>query len=378
MQLTLTDDQTLLVETTRRFLDDRLSAADARALRDHPSGCDHAYWASGAELGWTSLLVAEADGGGSVSGHGLRDLALVAHEFGRHAAPGPLAEVNVVAGAISRSGSAEQKAAVLPGTLDGSHLATWAHMEPWSRYQDGITARLSPRANGYVLTGVKAPVAQAADADSFLVSALLDGEPTQVLVPSDTQGLHVDPMTSLDLTRRFGTVRFDDCFVPSSAVVGSPRGAAPDIQRQLLQALAVQLAESVGAMERALEVTLQWTFDRYSFGRPISSYQVIKHRMADMHTWLEASHGLADAAAASVSTGDVDAEELVSAGKSYIGDHGTELCQDCVQLHGGIGLTFEHDLHLFLRRVTLNSALLGTPRDHRINLSRLVELGAVS
>ena len=118
-------------------------------------------------------------------------------------------------------------------------------------------------------------------------------------------------------------------------------------------------------MQTAFDMTVQWAFDRYTFGRPIASYQALKHRFADMKAWLEASHAIADAAAAAVQARSPQAGELVGAAKAFIGEYGTDLMHECVQLHGGIGLTFELDLHLFLRRATLNRVLYGTPAEHR-------------
>ena len=138
-------------------------------------------------------------------------------------------------------------------------------------------------------------------------------------------------------------------------------------------ALVVACAESVGAMQTAFDMTVEWAFDRYSFGRPLASYQELKHRFADMKTWLEASHAISDAATRPSPSGSPDAAELLSAAKAFIGDYGSELLQDCVQIHGGIGVTFEHDLHLYLRRHTLDRALYGTPADHRQRLADIVE-----
>ena len=118
-------------------------------------------------------------------------------------------------------------------------------------------------------------------------------------------------------------------------------------------------------MDAAFTMTLDWAFDRYTFGRALASYQALKHRFADMKSWLEASHAVADAAAEAVGTDAETAGETASAAKAYIGEYGVELAQDCVQLHGGIGVTYEHDLHFFLRRVTLDRLLYGTPADHR-------------
>ena len=131
-------------------------------------------------------------------------------------------------------------------------------------------------------------------------------------------------------------------------------------------------AECVGAMQSGFDMTVEWAFDRYSFGRPLASYQALKHRFADMMSWLEASHAISAAACTATQEGNHDAPELVSAAKAYIGQYGAELLQDCVQLHGGIGVTFEHDLHLYLRRLIVDSALAGTPADHRQRIAAMV------
>jgi alkylation response protein AidB-like acyl-CoA dehydrogenase len=220
---------------------------------------------------------------------------------------------------------------------------------------------------------MKRPVEAADQAEHLLVAGRTGNGLTQVLVPHDTPGVSVTAMSSLDLTRRFSTVRFDDVRLPQTAVVGALGQADASVQQQLAIAHVLALAESVGAMQVGFDMTVEWAFDRYSFGRPLSSYQALKHRFADMLTWLEASHAIADEAARAVAVGTDDAGELVSAAMAYVGHFGTELLQDCVQMHGGIGVTFEHDLHLFLRRHTVDRALYGTPSQHRRRLTDLVE-----
>ena len=141
--------------------------------------------------------------------------------------------------------------------------------------------------------------------------------------------------------------------------------ADAQVRRQIENAAVILSAESVGAMDAAFDMTLDWAFGRYTFGRALASYQAIKHRFADMKSWLEASHAISDAAAEAVADQTRLAAETASAARSYIGVQGPELAQDCVQIHGGIGVTYEHDLHFFLRRVTLDSLLYGTPAEHR-------------
>jgi alkylation response protein AidB-like acyl-CoA dehydrogenase len=181
----------------------------------------------------------------------------------------------------------------------------------------------------------------------------------------------VVPLQSLDLVRRYARVEFEEVWLPRSSVVGTVDHAAADIERQLQLALAIQNAESVGAAQTVFDFTLEWVFNRYSFGRPLASYQELKHRFADMKMWLEASHALADALARDIDRDDATAAETASVAQAYIGEHLPALVQDCVQMHGGIGVTFDHDIHLFLRRVTVNRVAYGTPSDHRRRITEL-------
>lgn len=369
MLLQLTSDQEFLRDTTARFLDAQAPVERVRELRDHQQGFDVDYWRRGAELGWTSLLVGEDHGGGSVSGSGLVDLTLLAHEFGRHAAPGPLVPTNVVAGALS-AGSAHLD--LLGGLLDGSAVATWCHGEPHGRL-GRIDLEIRVEGDELVLDGVKRPVEAAGAASHLLVTGRTGDGLTQVVVPTGTPGITVSPLQGVDLTRRFSTVRFDGVRVAAGAVLGQVGKADEDVERQLQHALVVLNAESVGAMDAAFAMTVEWSFDRFSFGRPLASYQALKHRFADMKSWLEGAHAISDEAAAAVAAGRPGAARLASAAKAFIGQYGSELVQDCVQLHGGIGVTFEHDLHLFLRRHTVDRALYGTPSEHRLRIVDLME-----
>jgi alkylation response protein AidB-like acyl-CoA dehydrogenase len=380
MKLDLTPEQAFFAGTTRQFLDDKIPTSLLRELRDDPDGFGRDYWRQGADLGWTSLLVPEADGGGSVSGQGLVDLALVAHEFGRYAAPGPLTAANVVTAAVARSGTAEQKAELLPDLMTGARIGSWANAEPRPFDRLGAVGVTATRDNGqYLLTGAKAPVEAAGQADLFLVTAVLaadggeDGGLLQFLVPTGTPGVSVHPLRTLDITRRYGRVGFDDAAVPGSALLGEPGTAAADVERQLQIALVIQLAEMTGTMDRGLELTTEWLFNRYSFGRPLASYQALKHRFADMRAWLEAAHAMADAAAQHVQDSSGQAGEYVSAAKSFLAVYALEVLQECVQFHGGIGVTFEHDLHLYLRRATVDAQLYGTAADHRERLTSILE-----
>ncbi|HEV3130389.1 MAG TPA: acyl-CoA dehydrogenase family protein [Acidimicrobiales bacterium] len=366
MDLRITDDQQLLLETTRKFLESTAPLETVRRLADEePAGFDRDWWRSGAELGWTSLLVSEADGGGSVSGHGLLDLVLVAESMGSLVSPGPLVPTNVVAEALARSGSADQRRRLLPGLMSGASVAAWCLGAPAAGIDSGgrVGAKLGD--TGVVLDGVSGPVEAGGQADVYLVTAATEDGVAQFIVPSDSPGVTVDPANSLDLVRRFAQIRFDQVAVGHDAALGVAETTVADIEHQLQTVAVLQCAEMVGAMDRVFEFTVEYAADRYSFGRPLASYQALKHRFADMKVWLEAAHATAGAAARAVDSDSTSAAELVSVAKAYIGDRGPVILQDCVQIHGGIGVTWDHDLHLYLRRVVVDRTQWGTPRDHR-------------
>lgn len=363
------DDLRSFRETTARFLTQHAAVDELRRRQHDPVGHAPSYWKQGAELGWTSLLVSEEHGGGSITGSGLSDLSVVAREFGLRAAPGPLITTNVVAAALSRTSS---QLDVLGTLLDGSAVASWALSEPIGRgYEVALEARRD--SSDLLLTGVKRPVEAADQATHLLVVCRVDGRLTQVLIPADAPGVTITPLTTVDLTRRYASVALENVRVPASALVGEVGGAEDEVAALLDAALVLLVSEQVGTLSTVFDMTLQWTFDRFSFGRPLASYQAIKHRFADMKVVLEASRAISGEAVAAVAAGAADASILTSAAKAYVGDHGSQLLQEGVQLHGGLGVTFEHDVHLYLRRHTLDRSLLGTPGDHRQRLTDLVE-----
>jgi alkylation response protein AidB-like acyl-CoA dehydrogenase len=348
MDLELADERLFFQQNTRRFLEREASIERVRELRDTEHGYDPAWWRRAAELGWTSLLASEDAGGGSLSGNPVSDAVIVAEELGRAVGPGPFLPTNVV---VSALGDSEY----LPGLLDGSTTAAWA-----------LDGDCEARVEGdeVVLNGEKTHVEAGASADVVLVVA----GSVQVLVPRDHPGVTVIPGRSLDLVRRFARLVFDDVRVPRSAVL---EGA--DVERQLRLALTLQSAESVGVMDRVFEFTFAYLGDRYAFGRPIASYQALKHRVADMLLHLESAKATTDAAARALDSDDPEAGRLVRIAAAYVGDTAPTFVQECVQLLGGIGQTWEHDIHLYLRRATLNRAVFGTPEQHREQI--VVRLG---
>ncbi|MGP0029398.1 MAG: acyl-CoA dehydrogenase family protein [Acidimicrobiales bacterium] len=366
-------DQQLFEETTHRFLESECPHAKVRELAGTKAGYEPDYWRQGAQLGWTSLVVPEEAGGGSISARGVMDLALVAYQFGWHAAPGPLLGSNVVAAALGRWGSPEQQGGPLVELLRGEAVGAWALAQDAARLgPDPIGLRATETAGGYHLAGSASPVEAGGEADYVLVTARDGPGLSQFLVPADAPGVHRVPLHGLDLTRRFARIELETR-VPRTSLVGEAGAAGPAVAWLSDLAVTVLLAEMCGAMRWAFDATVEWAFDRYSFGRPLASYQEIKHRFADMKMWLEASLAITARAADAVDRDTPDRAEVVSAGKFYVGRNGVELLQDCVQLHGGIGVTFDHDLHLFLRRVVTDAPLFGTPGEHAVRLTDILD-----
>jgi alkylation response protein AidB-like acyl-CoA dehydrogenase len=369
----LTEDQEFFRETTRRFIEGETPLTTVRALYESADGFDRGWWKRAAELGWSSMYVPEAHGGGSISGSSTRDAVIVAEEMGRLVAPGPFLPVNVVAAGLARDGSAHQQSSVFPGLLDGSSIASWAFAEPGAQWDaSSVQASAIPDGSEVVLTGTKSYVEAAGVADQFLVTARTGEGLTQVLVPAEAPGVTVIRGRSVDITRRFGSLHLEAVRLPMDAVVGQLGGAATTVEHQLEVALALQCAGLVGVAERTLEFTLEYGKERFAFGRPIVSYQALKHRIADMVGWLEYSKAVTDKLADLIDEGSDRAPTLVSVAKSFVGDRCPDVVDDCVQITGGIGVTWEHDIHLYNRRSIVDRAVFGSPEEHKERLCSLL------
>jgi alkylation response protein AidB-like acyl-CoA dehydrogenase len=362
----------LFASTAQAFLEKEAPLSRLRELHAAGISFEADWWRRAAELGWTSLLVPEDLGGGSVSGSGVRDLAMVAELAGKTVAPGPLHPVStVLAGLVE---APENHEGTIESLVSGELVAAWAVYEPgksWAPLTAGVTA--TPTAAGFRLDGVKDRVEAGAQSALLLVVADCEGSPRQFLVPTDAPGLRVESQRSVDLVKDYARVHFDGVEVDSSAAVGSAEQTPELIARQSQIAQILQCAEVVGILDAVMKFTIQWGFDRHSFGRPLGSYQALKHKYADLKIWLEACKATTNAAVAAVADHSPDAEMKVSIAKSYVGEHAAAMLQDCVQLHGGIGVTWEHDLHLYLRRVLLDRSMFGTPEDHNLRVYALTE-----
>jgi alkylation response protein AidB-like acyl-CoA dehydrogenase len=371
----VTDDQRALLDVSTRFME---NACPLRAVRDGAWKDDAfavSYRRQAAELGWYSMLVPESLGGGSISDNGVVDVALLAYQRGRLLQPGSFVGTNVTAYALARAGSEEMRDTVLPALLAGEASASWAAASTGDggRVDAGVDAR--PTGDGGVeLSGVKSAV-QDVDASSWLLvtGTTIDG-PIQVVVAADAPGVTVTELDSLDITRRFAEVRFDGVTVPAAAVIGASGADGGLLAQQLAIACTLVTAESVGAMDHDFAMTLQYAKDRIAFGRPIGSFQAVKHQLADTSLAIEMSKAIALAAARTVGAEDGYGPEAASMAKAFVGEAGVDLVQACFQVFGGIGYTWEHDQHLYLRRITTDAGLFGDPAWHREYLCQLAGL----
>jgi alkylation response protein AidB-like acyl-CoA dehydrogenase len=369
MDVVLSENQTLLQQATRRFVEQEHPVLATRRLADAGAAFPVEAWAGCTAQGWIGLFVPEEHGGMAGEAQGVIDAAIVAEELGRQVFAGPFASNAVAAFAIALSGAPDQQARFLPGLASGETQAAWCFAGT------GPLAGLEPGAltvSGNRINGAAGFVENGASAGLLLVTAQNGAGLSQFLLPADHPGVTVEPLRSLDLGRGYATVRFDN--VDASALLGQSGAAETAFERQLQLALVLQCAETVGLIDRAFEFTLEWVRQRHAFGRPIGSFQALKHRLADHTAEFEAAKAAVAYAAKAVQNDAPDAAIAVSIAKSQCGKQGVEIVRDCVQMHGGIGLTWEHDLHFYLRRAVANQSLLGTPAMHHERIARLAGL----
>jgi alkylation response protein AidB-like acyl-CoA dehydrogenase len=362
-------EKILFASTTQAFLQKEVPLSRVRELHAAGVSFDQAWWRRAAELGWTALLVPEELGGGNVSGDGVADLAMVAEQLGKTVAPGPLYPVSIVLAGLADCTEAASHLSTIESLISGEKVASWAVYEPgqgWAPDKPSVTATVTD--SGYRLDGVKDRVEAGAQSDYLLVTARGADGVRQFLVPSDASGVRIESQQSVDLVKQYARVHFDGVEVDNGAAVGSVAETAGLIERQSQIAQLLQCAEVVGILQTVFDFTVAWALDRHTFGRPLASYQALKHRFADMKMWLEACRATTTAAVTAISARSPEAGLSASIAKSYVGEMAPQIVQGCVQMHGGIGVTWEHDLHLFLRRVALYRSMFGTPEEHNVRV----------
>jgi alkylation response protein AidB-like acyl-CoA dehydrogenase len=366
------EEQEVLRSTTRRFLSEHQPIAEVRRRMENTDVFDPVRWRQGAELGWTSMLVPSAYDGGSVTQQPLVDLMVLAEELGRALNPGPFVPCNVVADAIAQFGTKQQSEAHLTRLARGEAVAAWCLSEDGSPDHGAVGVRARAVGDGWRLDGTARYVHAAQNADVLLVLATDPaGNVSNFLVPRPCAGLSERVVRGLDLTRRFAEVSLVGVHVPADAEL---RGGEDVVERCLSVAVVLQAGESVGAAEVLFESLVDYLKKRVQFGRTIGSFQAIKHRLADLQVELECMRVAAEYAALALGDSLDDAAEAVATAGAYVDDAFAHLSGEALQLHGGIGFTWEHDVHLFVRRAKVSQVLYGDGAWHRQRLVGLTEV----
>jgi alkylation response protein AidB-like acyl-CoA dehydrogenase len=372
----VTREQRMLLDTTAQFIEKTCPMTKVRErVFDDPTFAS-AYRRQAGELGWYSLLVPEELGGGSASENGVVDAALIAYLRGGALQPDPFVGSNVVAYALASAGTDEQQTKVLPALMSGEATGSWLIAGGTGRPDVEGVVQAVASGDAFALSGKGTVVSSGGAEDWLLVTAEADGAdagPSQFLVSPGTAGVTFSTLESLDVTRHLVEVTLADVTLSAESVVGVAGGSFALVARQLAIACILTVAESLGAMDSHFNLALAYSKDRIAFGRPIGSFQAIKHLLADTSLNLEMGKAIAVAAANSVGADDYGLE-AASIAKAFVGDTGIDLGQACFQIFGGIGFTWEHDQHLYLRRVTSDAALYGDPVWHRERLCQLAGL----
>ncbi|MFO1538256.1 MAG: acyl-CoA dehydrogenase family protein [Actinomycetota bacterium] len=374
MNFAFSEEQEQLRDAVRRFMETKSASEDVRRLMETTDGYDPAVWAQMAnELGLQSLAIPEEFGG---QGFTFVELGIVLEEMGRVLLCAPyFSSVVLAANAILNAGTDAQKAELLPGIAAGETIAALAFTEPNGKWDaDGITMEAVGGGDAYTLTGTKHFVIDGHTADTIVVVARQAGTTGEdgigfFVVAGDAAGLTRTPLATMDQTRKQARLDF-------AGVAATPLGTVgtgwPALSKTLDQAAVAMANESIGGAQKCLEMAVEYAKVRVQFGRPIGSFQAIKHKCADM--LLEVESGKSAAYYAAWAAGE-DNEELpvvASLAKAYVSDAYFHAAAENIQIHGGIGFTWEHDAHLYFKRAKSSEILLGDATYHRELLAQRI------
>jgi alkylation response protein AidB-like acyl-CoA dehydrogenase len=374
-----TDHDDALRSAARRFLAVHASSAKVRAAMATERGWDEEVWRQmSCELGWAALAIPEAYGG---AGAGARELGTIFEELGRQVACAPLfSTVCLGVGAILECGDEAQRAELLPPIAERGRTATVAITERTGAWDArDVTATAARADGGWSLRGVKRYVLDGHTADTVVVVAREEGSSGEAgillfAVPASTRGLERRPVGTMDMTRKLAEVTLRDVHLPAGARLA--RGDWTAVERVLHRACAALSAEQVGGASRCLEMSVEYAKVRTQFGRPIGSFQAIKHRLADMLVDVECARSASLHAGQIAASGASDGDLAVAASmaKAFCSEAYLRCAGETIQIHGGIGFTWDHDAHLFFKRARSSAELLGPASRHRDEIARRIAL----
>ena len=356
-----TEEQQELRSLARRFLAEHSTSEHIRTQMETSDGFDEALWKQMAELGWMGIAVPEEYGG---AGYGFVELCVLLEEMGRALLTAPFLSAAVLGtAAILNTASDEQKARLLPGVADGTIRSTLARTESSGRWdEEGVTLTASKSGDGYVLNGTKMFIVDGHTATHLVVVGRLDGKLAFFWVDGDADGLAKTPLETLDATRKQTKLDFDG--TPAELLGSGPVGSAA-LKKTLAQAVTALAAEAVGGAQWCLDTATEHAKTRIQFGRPIGSFQGVKHKCAEMLIEVEMAKSAAYYAAWTVAEDNDEVPIASSLAKAYCGEAYFHTAADAIQVLGGIGFTWEHDLHLHLRRAKSSEIYLGDGDYHR-------------
>lgn len=381
MNFAFNQEQEALRQSARSFLKDNCSSDQLRASMQDESGYDRELWRRiASELGWPALTIPENYGG---LGLGCVDLVALMEVMGEALLASPFfATVCLAANALLAAASDEQKAEHLPAIAAGQTTATLALTEANGRWDaSGIETVVDADGDSFLLRGTKTFVTDGADADLLVVAARERGSKDSdgvslFLVTGDSAGLQRRPLPTMDQTRRQGEIVLNEVRLGADALMGE-RGRGWPALRSALDLAAIALgAEQVGGAERCLDMSVTYAKERVQFGRPIGSFQAIKHKCADMLLLVESARSAVYYAAAAADSRESREElsTLTSLAKAYCSDAYFRCAAEALQIHGGVGFTWEYDVHLHFKRAKSSETLLGDAAYHREALARQIGL----
>lgn len=371
MNFVFSDEQEQLRESVRRFLEERSSEAEVRRLMETSDGFDPEVWSSLADMGLHGIAIPEAYGG---QGFSAVELGIVLEEMGRRLLCAPyFSSVVLGATAILEAGTEEQKRALLPDLAAGTRRATLALLErsgDWRVDAVELPASRSASDGGWTLTGEKCHVLDGQSADLLVVAARIGGAHDDVglfLVEGNAAGVKKTPLDTMDPTRKLAHLTFEKS--PATRL-GDEASARPALSRVLDVAAAGLANEMVGGAQVALDMAVAYARDRVQFGRPIGSFQAIKHKCADMLLALEAGKSAAYYAAWAASEAPDELPSVAVMAKAYASEAYVRCAAENIQIHGGIGFTWENPAHLYFKRAKSSQLHLG---DETFQYAQLAE-----
>ena len=375
MNFGFTEEQELLRAEVRKFLDQNAPLERVREITEAGENTAPDLWARMAELGWVGLTIPEEHGG---VGLDLETLIVVLEETGRSLFPSPLVSTVLASKAIERFGNAEQKARWLPGLAAGTTVGTFGFLERSdSMAPEGVEAVAKPDGDELILSGEKLFVTDAGAADLSVVAVRSGSQPSAislVVVEKECAGVAAEDLDGMDLTKKLGRLTLEDARIGADCVLGELGGAWDAAQWLLDLGAALVTAEAVGAAEAALGITTEFAKERIQFDEQIGRFQGVKHPLSEIYVDVESFRSLVYYAIWALDQDSEDASLAVSRAKAYCSDAFPAAGIMGVQLHGGVGYTWEYDIQLYLKRSKWVRPIFGDADYHYERIARLGDL----